>query len=221
MNMMEQIWKVRDSRGLDVYDKSFLMTVASRGEDGMWSTWDVACADMGFKKDRYYSSRKSLLEKGLIKATRRFDDTTVYVIDDEALIAWHSATQNGDSVTQNEHSVTQNGRSVSPETKKNIKKNKKSNLEEEHNEVVASAPPSLNLSLQKDKDDSSVGEVGAPRLPNLPYPSDSNLIDLDDPIGQGSPIKEQRTTRHSVTQNELPPLDWDTPPVRFRDRVIA
>jgi len=182
MNMMEQIWAIRDSRGLNSYDKIFLVTVAARGADGMYCKWERNKDDMGMGKDRYYKSRDSLLEQKLITATRRMDSTTVYHINDEALtdLVSHSATQN-DSATQNELSATQNGHSVRPETKKNLKKNIKKNINE--------SAGASSLPLDKNKNDKEDQDAPAsPIVENLPAPAD--------------PIEETTATGLSATQNE-------------------
>ena len=36
MNNLEQIWDIRDARGLDTYEKNWLYTLASRGDGGMF-----------------------------------------------------------------------------------------------------------------------------------------------------------------------------------------
>lgn len=189
MNSMEQIFKIRDSRGLDAWDKSFLFTIASRGAEGMFATWDRNKDDMGMGKDRYYKSRDSLIAKGLIKVIRRMNESTIYKIDDDGLTAWLSATQNAHSVTQNDFSATQNGRSVRPETKKNTKKNKKKNLEEEQ-DSVADAP---SLTIDKNIKNREEGDnSGAARPP-------VNPIGQEEPVG---PMVEDNP-RHSATQNRL------------------
>lgn len=58
---------------------------------------------------------------------------------------------------------------------------------------------SLDLSLDKDKDESNVEEVGAPRLPNLPYSSNSpdssllGLLDWDSPY-------QRHSSRHTPSR---------------------
>lgn len=187
MNMMEQIWKIRDSRGLDTYEKNFLMVVASRGEAGCFCEWKRNSEDMGMKKDAYYNRRNSLRDKGLINVQERKDASTVYTINDAALIEWqatHSATQNDDSVSQNDLSATQNDRSVRPEGKKNIKKNKKSNLKKN---IDSSVVPPSSLTEDKNEEDKEDQDnaPASPIVPNVPVPIVVN------------------TPAHSVTQNEL------------------
>lgn len=189
MNMMEQIWAVRDARGLDTYEKNFLMVVASRGEAGCFCEWKRNSEDMGMKKDAYYNRRNSLIEKGLITAWERDEKSTVYKINNDVLAAWHSVSQNDDSVTQNDLSATQNDLSVRPERKKNIKINDKKNLKKNtvrvgdaHTSASASVDSDLNI---KDKDE----EALAP---------DSPIVEDNAPA---SPI-EVTTEGHSVTQNE-------------------
>lgn len=187
MNMMEQIWKIRDSRGLDTYEKNFLYTIASRGEAGMFCEWKRNSEDMGMKKDRYYKTRKLLVDKGLIHAQERKENSTVYKIVDAALVEWeatHSVSQNDDSATQNDRSATQNDRSVTPERKKNLKKNLKKNSEELNESASASSFPQDQNETNKDD------QATAPASPigdNLPAPA--------------APM-EVTTEGHSATQNE-------------------
>jgi hypothetical protein len=194
MNSMEQIWKVRDSRGLDTYEKNFLMTIASRGEAGMFCEWKRNSDDMGMKKDRYYKTRTSLTDKGLISAQEQAYGPTIYKINDAELIEWcttHSVTQNGDSVTQNAHSATQNGHSVSPERKKNIKINKKKNKEEELDESAgaSSFPIDKNKSNKDEEDNEGASRPTAPATP----------IGPKEEVG----LMVEENPGHSVTQNEV------------------
>jgi hypothetical protein len=198
MNMMEQIWKVRDSRGLDIYEKSFLSTIASRGEAGMFCEWKRNSDDMGMKKDRYYKTRKALLDKDLITAQEQPYGPTIYKINDPALIEWyttHSVTQNDILPDRKRHSVTQNGHSVSPERKKNIKKNKEEELTEEQ-DSVADAPSCLIDKNKKNKDEEDF--EGAPRPP-------ASLIGPKEEVG---PMVEENPG-HSVTQNEDDYYEWN------------
>lgn len=191
MNMMEQIWKVRDSRGLDIYEKNFLMTIASRGEAGMFCEWKRNTDDMGMKKDRYYKTRKALLDKGLITAQEQPFGPTIYKINDASLTEWcttHSVTQNDILPDRKRHSVTQNGHSVTPERKKNIKKNKEEELTEEL-DSVAGAP---SLALDKNKNDKDEEDSnGAPRHPAslIGSTSEVSLIDDNEEEGAGAAVR--------------------------------
>lgn len=85
-NMTVQvIWNIRDARGINANEKTFLFVVASRGI--MYSEWQTAAADMGMSKDTYYRTRSALIKKGLIKEGLRKDTTTVYRIEEKALAA--------------------------------------------------------------------------------------------------------------------------------------
>lgn len=182
---VDHIWKIRDARGLDSWEKTFLFTAASHNS-GMYCTWNKNCEDMGMKKDRYYKCIESLKEKNLIQQTRRFDDTTVFVVNEDGLDDWlvaHSVSQNGDSVTQNGHSATQKNHSVRPETKVNTKGNKKVNKKENSNSVADAPSFSLDKNNKTNKEDA---------------------VDPATPIG-GNPaagLIEGTDTRHSVTQND-------------------
>lgn len=182
MNMMEQIWKIRDSRGLTVYEKVFLTTIASRGEAGMFCEWRRNSEDMSMKKDSYYKTRNSLKDKGLISAQTQSFGPTIYKINDDVLIAWHSATQNDVLSDQKRDSVTQNGRSVSPERKKNTKKNKKINTEE-LDEAAGASPSPLNDNkiIKEDQDEGAI--LNGDNTPAVP--------------------KVGNSPRHSATQNDF------------------
>lgn len=191
MNNLEQSWKIRDARGLDVYEKSFLYTIASRGEGGMKCEWKRNCEDMGMKKDAYYNRRTSLINKGLITAREQFEGATIYTINNAALIEWvetHSVSQNRDSVTQNDRSATQNGLSVRPEGKRNIKINKKNNLEEHDSSVVppSSFPENKNKNDKEDVDPAILIGDNTPAVP---------MVENDE--------------GHSVTQNEDDYYEWN------------
>lgn len=185
----EHLKMIRDARGLSAWDKMFLMTVALRGE--MYCTWQRNCEDMGMKKDRYYKSRDYLLENKLIEATRRMDDTTVYLINEAGLQSWmvaHSVTQNGHSATQNTHSVTQKSHSVRPEPKKNTKKNMKKNIEEEPDEAAGASPSPLSENKNNKEDHDPAILIGS-NDPAVP------MVD--------------NTPAHSVSQNEDDYYEWN------------
>lgn len=168
------IWKIRDARGLNAYDKMFLVTAASHN-DGMFGTWQKNCDDMGMRKDRYYSCIKSLTDKELLESKRRFDNTTVFCVNEAGLDVWlasHSVSQNAHSATQNGHSATQKTHSVRPETKENMKGNKKDNLEGEQ----SSAAGASSTTSDKNEEDKEGREVQALRAAG------------DSLIGDNSPI---------------------------------
>lgn len=118
------MWAIRDARGLNSKEKVFLLITESRGE--LYGKWDRNAADMGLSKRGYYDARASLLAKRLLLAERRFDNTTVYLVNSAAFPYGEQ-----DSHNRNENSRTGNGDSRSDETKKNTKKNIKEELEEE------------------------------------------------------------------------------------------
>ena len=118
------MWAIRDARGLNSKEKVFLLITESRGE--LFGKWDRNAADMGLSKNHYYEARASLLAKGLLLAVRRYENTTVYVVNHEAF-----PYQECDSYSGNNNSRIRNGRSRIGETKKNTKKNTKVELEEE------------------------------------------------------------------------------------------
>jgi hypothetical protein len=80
---------VRDSAGLDHKEKHFINTVESRGE--MYGNWKNNAMIMGFKRDMFFTTRTAVLDKGIVKAVRRMDDTTIYTVDVEALRKWKTA----------------------------------------------------------------------------------------------------------------------------------
>ncbi|MDQ0793577.1 hypothetical protein [Streptomyces sp. B1I3] len=82
---VQAIWNIRDARGLNQAEKTFLFVVASRGV--MTSAWQTAADDMGMKKDKFFNTRKALISKGLVREGLRKDDTTVYRLNEGALAA--------------------------------------------------------------------------------------------------------------------------------------
>ena len=120
----EVIWAIRDAQGLNSKEKVFLFVTESRGE--LYGKWRRNATDMGLSKNHYYEARKSLLDKGLLLAVRRMDDTTVYVVNHDAF-----PYQESDSHGGNDDSCIGNDDSRIGETKKNIKNNMKEELEEE------------------------------------------------------------------------------------------
>ena len=117
---METVWAVRDARGLNANEKTFLYTVASRGV--MKTCRETALEDMGFKKDTFYKVVKSLKAKEVIIETpgqynpvSNKRDQTYYEINLPAL--QDSVWQTQDSVSQNDDSVSQKEDSVEPDNK--------------------------------------------------------------------------------------------------------
>lgn len=127
------VWAIRDARGIPGNVKHLLHVVASRGESGCTSRWDVVAGDMGVGKSAFYGARTAALELGLIRAHRRWDDTTVYLVDTDVLRTYldhsgnreitpedHSGNRERQSANQDEHSGNQDGQSANQETKKNL-----------------------------------------------------------------------------------------------------
>jgi hypothetical protein len=199
MNSLEQIWAIRDARGLDTYEKMFLVTVASRGEAGCFCEWKRNSADMGMKKDAYYTRRNSLVDKGLLRAVTQNEGPTVYTINNDVLAAWDSVSQNDGSATQNGRSATQNEHSVRPERKTNTKNNKKTNSKN-NTSRVEDAPSSGKPSLNSDKNEEVKGrgvEGDSPIDLNVEESLSSSPIVLSVPESTVN-----NTDGHSVTQNE-------------------
>lgn len=154
----ETVWAIRDARGLSSKEKVFLLVTESRGE--LFGKWHRNAADMGLSKRGYYDARASLLGKGLLLAERRFDNTTVYLVN-------HAAFPYGerDSHSGNEDSRSGNGYSRGDETKKNIKYNMKEELEEEQ---FTGKPVVLDKSeVSEDVQSSSNYKDVPPGLPNV------------------------------------------------------
>jgi hypothetical protein len=79
------VWAIRDARGIPGNVKHLLHVVASRGESGCTTACETLAGDMGVKKDAFYAARKSALDLGLLRGHRRWDDTTVYLVDADVL----------------------------------------------------------------------------------------------------------------------------------------
>lgn len=129
----EVIWAIRDDHTLTEHEKMFLIIVESRGAEGMYTTYARAANDMGMSKDTYYRARKAVMTKELIRIVRRYDDTTVYMVNAEAL------ADSGDSHSAKDCSHSANSELHMTETKKNKKINTKKNKEEQTTTPTASA----------------------------------------------------------------------------------
>jgi hypothetical protein len=119
-------WKIRDARGLNHKEKVFLFVVESRG--AMTTTHEKAAADMGFSKDTYYRTLKTLTEKNLLISERRFNKTTEHIVNSVVLDSLAPQVENTVSQPANTVSQVENTVSLEPETKETIKENTKENI---------------------------------------------------------------------------------------------
>lgn len=145
---IEALWTLRDARGINSDEKAFLFVAISRGDE-LFGTWETNAADMGMSKNRYYRTRDSLLAKGLIEVARKYNGSSVYRVNVDALSHYGNAEGN-DSHYGNEDSHYGNDDSHYGETKKNIKNNKKKNLKNKNNHTDANAPVDTESSLQRE-----------------------------------------------------------------------
>jgi hypothetical protein len=204
---------VRDSAGLDYKEKHFINTVESRGK--MYGNWKNNAMVMGFKKDMFFATRTAVLDKGLVKATRRMDDTTVYEVDIEALREWkndhpHSDIQNDDSDIQNEHSGIPNGHSDMSEPKVTHEGNS-SKVTLKGNSVAkqpTQAEPVDKESLKEEEVSHAPANAGGsvaslpPTIDSLSVKDEDSLaIDFGDHSLIEAPKEPRETSRHSVYQN--------------------
>lgn len=108
---------IRDDHDLTVHEKVFLYTVETRNE--MWCTYATAHKDMGMSKATYYRTRKSLENKYLISVRKRYNQTTVYIVNADIL------TQRMVFSHREKYSHTENQVSQRAETKVTIEDNHK------------------------------------------------------------------------------------------------
>ena len=168
------LWAIRDARGLTAHQKAFLFVVESRGECSTKMTKNAQ--DMGLGKDSYYRARNPLIEWGIIEERRRFEDSTVYTVNLEALLshsAKHEADSHSHSAKDDSHSAKDSSLyakddSHETETKKNIKKNTKK-TKKKNSASVADAPEAATSEIQGLKDDhTSESLISEPSLPTVP-----------------------------------------------------
>lgn len=162
-----------------------------RGADGMYSKHDTNYRDMGVSKATYYRIRDDLLTLGVLEATRRFDATSIYRVNQDVLLSLsetdesHCETPESQPETSQSHCETRESHSA--ETKNNTKKNMKDNIEEEQEE-------------------SACGEAASASAPT------AILVDKRIPIGEVGPIQEQPAWPESHCETELVPAGnvWDS-----------
>ncbi|WP_157432529.1 hypothetical protein [Aeromicrobium sp. Root472D3] len=187
---------IRDARGLNSKEKVFLFVVESRNE--MFSKMEPARFDMGLSKNHYYEARASLLDKKLITATRRMDDTTVYTVDEGGLEAWSDSCigneapaeqllDDPDSRIGNQTSCIRNEDSCIGETKVTLEGNPLS-------EPIVEAPEDSSTK----KDDNSIPP--------------SSLTDFENPIGNSCIRNEPITDIFQVEFGGKPAENVDTRP---------
>lgn len=93
------VWTIRDARSIPGSVKHLLHVVASRGESGSTTAWETVAGDMGVGKDAFYAARRTALELGLLLESRRWNDTTVYLVNVEVLRTYLPDSGNPETVS--------------------------------------------------------------------------------------------------------------------------
>ncbi|MFD0001981.1 hypothetical protein ACFVJ4_06080 [Streptomyces sp. NPDC127178] len=203
---VQAIWNIRDARGLNQDEKAFLFVVASRGV--MTSAWQTAADDMGMKKDRFYRTRKSLIEKGLIQEGTRKDDTTVYRVNEEALaalvpvkeekqdsVSWaDSDTENTHSLYANDPSQVENDHSHMSEEKVTIKETRKVTVKETTTEAAlrAAEEQGEDKDTKEDREEVEViDSVDSPFALDTSNPGSSSLVVVKEEVPRRPALSEE------------------------------
>ena len=204
------IAKIRDTRGLDIYEKMFLITVASH-RDGMFKTHEKNYADMAMSRPKYYKVRGDLMDKKLIEVQRRYDNSTVYTINTDELDAWclshvetpkelskQSPTETAKSLTETPKSPTETQKSLRDNTKDNLKDNLTNNMKE-------------NLVTPTNK---NTTHAPAARPDNHPYSTTSSALSEPEPMNTTTPGE-------SLTETFVPTWKRTAPDEEELQRYIA
>ena len=77
------LFAIRDARGLNEHEKMFLLTVELRGV--MKTSWATAAADMSMTQSKFYRTRKSLIDRDMVRAFPQANGATWYTVNAEAL----------------------------------------------------------------------------------------------------------------------------------------
>lgn len=186
---LEVLFHIRDARGLNAKEKAFLFVTETRGF--MFGKWDTNAADMGLSKRGYYDARNSLLEKGLIREDRNYNDTTVYVVNADLFPYGEQDSHSG-----NTHSRMGNAHSRSDETKVTMKDTKKVT-----NKVTTTTSPDgpvvPNPSNYEVKEEAKTEEV----LP-LPLTTSSRHAAVEDTIQAKNEAKAAKAAAYMKAKRE-------------------
>jgi hypothetical protein len=139
-------WHIRATRGLNAFEKVFLHTVLSRGDDGMFTSAQTAADDMGMSLWSFYRVRKELVRVNLITVQEYSGSTSQYWINAQRLHAG-LAKQQGLVPGRGGSSVNDSPPLVSDTRPPLVSVRDKEEQEEEQEEELEEEPEDTNVIL--------------------------------------------------------------------------
>lgn len=80
------MWDIRDAQGLNTAEKAIMWVIESRGE--LFSTVETLAGNAGMGRSTFYAHRDGLVDRGLVRCSRRYGERQkLYTVDAAAVAA--------------------------------------------------------------------------------------------------------------------------------------